>query len=1204
KIPTYILIGDYYKLKYEQVKKDEWNKQVALKATQKKEEKGGGSLEIIGADIAGQRVSLRVNGNISISGKYNNQSQDTRYTSAQDEARSNNFILDQTQSFNIEGRIGDRISMKVHQDSESNFDFEDQLKIFYTGKEDEIIQRIDAGNIGLSLPATKFVSGKASNSGLYGIKALAKLGPIDVTTIASVEKGQSKVKTWGGGSEGSSVQIFDYQYMQDTYFYLDEFYLNQIYPLNDREFAFDSYKIITDINVYISCIESEQSAFNATAFVNPNSPSEYDSEKEIKFFKKLEEGKDYQLKKQMGILKILTNIQDENVIAIAYKTDDGNIVGDYVEKMDEIPEKLKLIRHSSPKPEDKTYELELKNVYNLGARGINQEGFDLKIYYDNGNVKEEGNETWASYLQLFGLDINDENLSGTPDGKIDISENTNVINLFDGELWLPFTYPFEAEVNKNNSVGIYNTELNKDTTLSSSLLYHSNRSNMTPIKNESKFFMEVTYSNRSDFIQLNDMMIIEGSEEITMNGNKLTKGVDYEFDYFAGSVQLISSTAKNPNGELKIKYDAQQLFQLDKKTIAGMRAEYKFGTNSFLGGTFMYYNKSSLDDQVRIGEEPFKNYIWDINGQISFDLDWMTRAINFLPLIETTAKSSIKIDGEVAQIIPNPNTISNEKTGDPNGVAKIDDFEGVKRVTSMGIMYKSWKRSAKPTNNFFDHTYRERGFLYWYNPYNKIKVTDIWPNKETANTQDNGINILNIVLDPEVNGITGDETRVDPRQTWGGIIKPLYSGAFNQTQSKYIEVWAKGETGTIQIDIGQISEDIDGDYMLDTEDDTSIVGMKNDIIDEEGDRTEDIGLNGLTDEEEIALGIDPLIDNFIEDKKHPSDYLTDYRHYNGTEGNKDETAQYPDTEDLNRNSSLETVNSYFTYELNLSSNEWIVSETEDDDGKKTGWKLYRIPLNKAVDSVGNADLVETRFMRLSFGNVMEQDTVKLASIAIVGNEWQELGITDTISDVYKKNDEVFAITVVNTEENSEYTPPEGVEGKLDKINNIRAKEQSLCMNLNGLPAGQEAGMEKLLYKDIDLLTYKQLKMYVHGDYGLPIDNTPISLSLRLGRIIYDNFEYYEIETPVYRDWDERNEIVLDFEKLAELKLRTEFDGVVFRKPYDDVREYHLVDEETGELTGQVYRIVGNNISLSRLKKIVVAVKNNDSFDNYTGNIWI
>ncbi|MEA1987546.1 MAG: hypothetical protein U9N76_08680, partial [Candidatus Marinimicrobia bacterium] len=42
----------------------------------------------------------------------------------------------------------------------------------------------------------------------------------------------------------------------------------------------------------------------------------------------------------------------------------------------------------------------------------------------------------------------------------------------------------------------------------------------------------------------------------------------------------------------------------------------------------------------------------------------------------------------------------------------------------------------------------------------------------------------------------------------------------------------------------------------------------------------------------------------------------------------------------------------------------------------------------------------------------------------------------------------------------------------------------------------------------------------------------------------------------------------------------------------------------GELTGQVYRIVGNNISLSRLKKIVVAVKNNDSFDNYTGNIWI
>lgn len=1201
-IPSYIFLSDYYKLKIDQTKKQEWNKKIAKEVTKEKKDKDGGAFEI-GTDIAGQRVSLRVNGNITISGKYNNQTQSTRYTSSAEAAKSDNFILDQTQSFNIEGKIGDRISMKVHQDSENSFDFENQLKIYYTGKEDEIVQRVDAGNIGLSLPATRFVSGKASNSGLYGIKAFMKLGPIDLTTIASVEKGQSKVKTWGGSSEGSVIKKYDYDYIKDTYFYLDDFYRNQLYPLDGREFTFNSDKIVTDFYLYISCRETEQSSFNAVAYVDPSDTSRYSNEAEKLFFRKLEP-KDYELKSEMGIVKIQTSFTQEKVLAVAYRTDDGTEVGDVVESMDEYPQKLKLIRHSSPLPQYKTWDLELKNVYNLGARNINKEGFDLKIYYNNGSVKQDGDENWSSFLQLFELDKDDNSHSGNPDGQIDVEDNSNVVKLFDGELWFPFTYPFEAAIVADNNNGYYNEGLDEDTTLSSSLLYHGDRTSITDIQNESKFIIEVTYKNRSDFIQLNDMMIIEGSEEVTINGQKLSKGIDYEIDYFAGSVQLISSKAKDPNGELKITYDAQQLFQLDKKTIAGMRAEYKFGNNSFLGGTFMYYNKSSLDDQVRIGEEPFKNYIWDINGQVSYDLDWMTWAINALPLIRTDSKSSIKIDGEVAQIIPNPNTISNEDTGDPNGVAKIDDFEGVKRVTSMGIMYKSWKRASKPTNTFFDHTFQERGFLFWYNPYNKIDVRNIWPNKETSNTEDNGINILNIVLDPEVNGITGHETKVDPRQTWGGIMKPLYSGSYNQTKSKYIEIWAKGETGTIQIDIGKISEDIDNDFRLDTEDgcDTLIKKMKNDMIDEKSGRTEDIGINLLTDEEEIALGWDPKIDNFIRDTENQNSNNAEYRYYNGTENNAEETNNYPDTEDLNRNAKVDVLNDYFTYELNLESTPWIISETETDNGVKTGWKLYRIPLNKAVDSTGNANLAHVEFMRLSFGNVIKQDTVQLASVAIVGNEWQEIGITDTISTEYHKDDDMFAITVVNTEENAEYESPEGVQGKLDKINNIRAKEQSLCLKLNGLPSGQEAAAEKLLYKDIDLLLYNQLKMYIHGD-NLLSENTPISVSIRLGRIIDNNFEYYEVETPVYNGWDKRNEILLDFEKLATLKMKNEFDGEIFRNPKAGVKEYHLVDEETGELTGQIYRIVGNP-ALTRIKKLIVTVKNNHSFQSYTGDIWL
>ena len=36
--------------------------------------------------------------------------------------------------------------------------------------------------------------------------------------------------------------------------------------------------------------------------------------------------------------------------------------------------------------------------------------------------------------------------------------------------------------------------------------------------------------------------------------------------------------------------------------------------------------------------------------------------------------SNISVEGEFAQILPNPNPINNNATGDPNGVAFIDDF--------------------------------------------------------------------------------------------------------------------------------------------------------------------------------------------------------------------------------------------------------------------------------------------------------------------------------------------------------------------------------------------------------------------------------------------------------------------------------------------------------------------------------------------------
>ena len=101
----------------------------------------------------------------------------------------------------------------------------------------------------------------------------------------------------------------------------------------------------------------------------------------------------------------------------------------------------------------------------------------------------------------------------------------------------------------------------------------------------------------------------------------------------------------------------------------------------------------------------------------------------------------------------------------------------------------------------------------------------------------------------------------------------------------------------------------------------------------------------------------------------------------------------------------------------------------------------------------------------------------------MGNEWQELGIALDSSNTFTKEnaDSVFSIAVINTEDNDNYTPPEGVKGEYDRLNDIRSKEQSLVMKFTDLPMNYSGAAMKSLMKisGVNYLTYDKLKcMYM------------------------------------------------------------------------------------------------------------------------------
>ena len=165
-------------------------------------------------------------------------------------------------------------------------------------------------------------------------------------------------------------------------------------------------------------------------------------------------------------------------------------------------------------------------------------------------------------------------------------------------------------------------------------------------------------------------------------------------------------------------------------------------------------------------------------------------------------------EGEIAQVLPNPKSLNSPETGDPNGVAFIDDFEGAKRTTSPSIQRRFWKESSAPLiyDNYLGSFQNERNQLYrgklnWYNPYIPYRTNEIWPNQSTsirAGNETTDVLIMRYKSKPHQSDIEKDSS-------WVGVTTALYSGDYDQTQSKFFEIWLRGEEGRLSIDLGKIS---------------------------------------------------------------------------------------------------------------------------------------------------------------------------------------------------------------------------------------------------------------------------------------------------------------------------------------------------------------------------------------------------------------
>ena len=169
------------------------------------------------------KISLKIGGSVQIHGAWRSETTEGVTASRFGNTRNEPDFKQQVQ-INVSGTIGDKLNISADWNTERTFEYENQLKITYTGYEDEIIQKIEAGNV--SMQTSPLVGGAEA---LFGIKAQFKMGPLRLTTIASQKKGETKEVSVSGGSTAQDYSIRAYNY-SDNHYFLDVIYADTLGP--------------------------------------------------------------------------------------------------------------------------------------------------------------------------------------------------------------------------------------------------------------------------------------------------------------------------------------------------------------------------------------------------------------------------------------------------------------------------------------------------------------------------------------------------------------------------------------------------------------------------------------------------------------------------------------------------------------------------------------------------------------------------------------------------------------------------------------------------------------------------------------------------------------------------------------------------------------------------------------------------------------
>ncbi len=1050
--------------------------------------------------------------------------------------------LDYTPNFMVKGKIGPYITVEIN-NVEQGLGAQNQVRVVYEESykdefEDYILQRVEAGTTNLTLTGTELTGYSENHQGLFGIKADWKLGDWRLTTIASQDGGSQEEFSLKANESTSEFQVLDKQFISYRYYFLNND-VRKAYVKAAIQGNNPSKYNATNLILY------KRGATNATTGIIKNvtvvytTPSGKTVKKLVERLVKMDEGKDYSYDSRTGIVKV--NAANRNtLIAASWSGDGTSRVGSTVNDNDEAV----LIQWDATLSEltdiDK---LMLRNVYNIGISDASSSNFILRMKNKSGVA--------STYLKTLGLV---DTTTGSPLVNDATIFKKDASGSYTGEMWLPcrpYTDYSGADAIEQATRNCLEPLRALDSSAAMAQLYTLPVYNLNRYTN--RFYFESVGKRRSSTISVRDpsssyavngsscMDISPGTEKVTAGSTTLIRGTDYEVNYELGQIELLSERALDPNKEIKVTFECEPLFEIDNKLLLGARAElpldlYGFGAGSVFGITALYKSQTTTAKTPTLGNEPYSSVLWGMNLRLQDTIPALTDLVNAIPGISTTASSSWRFEAEFAASRHNANT--SEKAE-----ALVEDFEATTSGLNYSLSRLSWYPASPPGGDASNYDtyipnqdYRHKGEFIWHSNNTEL-YKHIYPAVGNSDVDNQHLTVLKMTLRANDN-LTGN--------SWGGVMRPNSSYYQDMSDMKYIEVVARGNVGSIYLDLGLISEDI------------SINGFApNGLYDGENDlgtttALHDRGLDNKTgfDEERVVwdcrvAGCDSTLkrsdnsdestsdiamDNFNENLDDDSDPPVNI---NGTENNSGERTY--DTEDINKNGSLDTDISFVRYRIDLSDTIPLHYEI-----LQNGWRKWRIPLNQydtLVSAPGrdyHSILAEAQFTRLWMGSLnpgVSEAKVQIVSLAVVGNSWEETTVADFYKTSTSETSQIvevngvdhmvsastlttdttyIKVSTLNNRENSKvYFKSPNTTTERDAETNAPLKETALVLDYQNLSPGQEVGVTRIFDTETkDFSSYKSLKMEIH--YETKAKSVPVRFAIQFGEgSLEGSSDYYE-----------------------------------------------------------------------------------------------